>query len=85
MVEKVLPPQWCAGRGASPPLKIFRGCQKFEEGAKTACNDARMFVRNSEFGKTEELFNSLQHLCFVEERVGKRALTSCLLLPVVWL
>ena len=62
-----------AGGGGGPwsPLKIFRGRQKLEKGA----NDARTpFVgRNSEFGKTEELFNSLGCLRFVEGRVAKTA------------
>ena len=42
--------------------KSFRGRQKLEKGAQNVIiNDARTpFVgRNSEFGKTEELFNSL--------------------------
>ena len=46
----------------SPPVKIFRGCQKLEKGTKNCItNDIRMpFVgRNSEFGKTQERYNSL--------------------------
>ena len=63
------PGQWRAG-------KIFRGRQKLEKGAKNCItNDARTpFVgRNSEFGTTEELFNSLGRLCFAEVRVAKTA------------
>ena len=54
--------------GPGATVKIFRGRQKLEKGA----NDARTpFVgRNSEFGKTEELFNSLGGLCFAEGRVS---------------
>ena len=78
-------PVVCWQGGFPPPWRFLEGAKSLRKVPKTACNDARMFFRNSEFGKTEELFNSLQHLCFVEERVGKRALTSCLLLPVVWL
>ena len=68
-----------AGGGAwvvAPPVNIFRGRQKLEKGAKNCItNDARTpFVgRNSEFGKTEELFNSLGRLCFAEGRVAKTA------------
>ena len=61
------------GGAMAPSVKIFRGRQKLEEGAKFACNDARTFVRNSKFGKTEELFNSFWRLCFAEERVAKMA------------
>ena len=53
---------WQGGRGAV--------------GAKNwITNNARMsFVgRNLEFGKTEELFNSLGRLCFAEGRVAKTA------------
>ena len=59
-----------------PPVKIFRRCQKLENGAKKCItSDARTsFVgRNSEFGKTEELFNSLGRLCFGEGGVVKTA------------
>ena len=68
---------WQVGRGAVVhPVKIFKGRQKLEKGAKNCItNDARTpFVgRNSEFGKTKELFNSLGHLCFAEGRVAKTA------------
>ena len=68
---------WQGGPGdRSPPVKIFRGYQKLEKGTKNCItNDTRTpFVgRNSEFGKTEELFNSLGRLCFVEGRVAKMA------------
>ena len=60
--------------GRCPPVK--RGRQKLEKGTKICItNDARKpFVgRNSEFGKTEELFNSLGRLCFAEGRVAKTA------------
>ena len=65
-----------------PPVKIFRGRQKLEKSAKNCItNDSRTpFVgRNSEFGKTEELFNSLGRLCFAEVsgQDGKSALTAC--------
>ena len=62
--------------GVLAPMKIFRGRQKLEKGAYGCItNDARTpFVgRNSEFGKTEELFNSLGRLCFTEGRVTKTA------------
>ena len=62
------------GGGHAPSVKIFRGCQKLEKGAKNCItNDARMlFVRkNSEFGKTEELFNFLGRLCFGERKSGQ--------------
>ena len=44
------------GRRRGPPVKIFRGRQKLEKGAKKfITNNARtpFFGRNSEFGKTE--------------------------------
>ena len=64
--------------GVLAPMKIFRGRQKLEKGANDCItNDARTpFVgRNSEFGKTEELFNSLGRFCFAEVRVAKTART----------
>ena len=65
-----------AGGPWSPPVNIFRGRQKLEKGAKNCItNKARTpFVgRNSKFGKTEELFNSLESLCFVEGGAVKTA------------
>ena len=35
--------------------------------------EIQKMIRDSKFGKTEELFNSLWHLCFAEERVAKMA------------
>ena len=67
---------WQGSRGAVPPVKNCRGRQTLEKGAQNCItNDARTpFVgRNSEFGKTEELFNSLGRLCFGEGRVAKTA------------
>ena len=88
---------WTSGvlaGGPWPPVKIFRGCQKLEQGVKNCItNDSRMpFVgRNSEFGKTEELLNSV--LGVFASWKGKwprwQERFNCLSLPVrlhlVWL
>ena len=52
--------QPCRNRNAAR-----RGAKSLERAPKTACNDGRTFVRNSEFRKTKELFNSLRRLCLI--------------------